>query len=491
MSKGVTAKSEDYARWYTDVITKAQLADYGPVKGTMVIRPYGFSLWESVKSAFDNRFKATGHVNAYFPLFIPKSFLSKEAEHVAGFAKECAVVTHHRLMANPDGEGLVVDPESALEEEVVVRPTSETVIWAMYKKWIQSYRDLPLLINQWVNVVRWEMRTRLFLRTTEFLWQEGHTAHATAEEAEEEAKKILEIYREVAEDVMAIPVFTGLKTDAEKFAGAEHTYCIEAMMSDCRALQAGTSHNLGQNFAKAFDVTFQTEDNREEYVYATSWGVSTRLIGAIAMVHGDDKGLRLPPRIAPHQVVVVPIGKNAEDVNSVLEYLTGTLEAVKAEGIRCYVDDRDGVTPGFKFNEWEMKGVPVRLEVGSRDMAQNVVTLVRRDSGEKIPVPKDKLGEEIPRLLDEIQKSLYSQAKTFRDEHTLTVESYDELKTIIEETSGFVKCGWDGDPKTEAAIQEETKATIRCIPFEQNIDGLSCVYSGKPAKYQVVLGKAY
>ena len=362
MSKGVTAKSEDYARWYTDVITKAQLADYGPVKGTMVIRPYGFSLWESVKSAFDNRFKATGHVNAYFPLFIPKSFLSKEAEHVAGFAKECAVVTHHPLMANPDGDGLVVDPESALEEEVVVRPTSETVIWAMYKKWIQSYRDLPLLINQWVNVVRWEMRTRLFLRTTEFLWQEGHTAHATAEEAEEEAKKILEIYREVAEDVMAIPVFTGLKTDAEKFAGAEHTYCIEAMMSDCRALQAGTSHNLGQNFAKAFDVTFQTEDNREEYVYATSWGVSTRLIGAIAMVHGDDKGLRLPPRIAPHQVVVVPIGKNAEDVNSVLEYLTGTLEAVKAEGIRCYVDDRDGVTPGFKFNEWEMKGVPVRLK---------------------------------------------------------------------------------------------------------------------------------
>ena len=491
MSKGVTAKSEDYARWYTDVITKAQLADYGPVKGTMVIRPYGFSLWESVKSAFDNRFKATGHVNAYFPLFIPKSFLSKEAEHVAGFAKECAVVTHHRLMANPDGEGLVVDPESALEEEVVVRPTSETVIWAMYKKWIQSYRDLPLLINQWVNVVRWEMRTRLFLRTTEFLWQEGHTAHATAEEAEEEAKKILEIYREVAEDVMAIPVFTGLKTDAEKFAGAEHTYCIEAMMSDCRALQAGTSHNLGQNFAKAFDVTFQTEDNREEYVYATSWGVSTRLIGAIAMVHGDDKGLRLPPRIAPHQVVVVPIGKNAEDVNSVLEYLTGTLEAVKAEGIRCYVDDRDGVTPGFKFNEWEMKGVPVRLEVGSRDMEQNVVTLVRRDSGEKIPVPKNKLGEEIPRLLDEIQKSLYSQAKTFRDEHTLTVESYDEFKTIIKETSGFVKCGWDGDPKTEAAIQEETKATIRCIPFEQNVDGLSCVYSGKPAKYQVVLGKAY
>lgn len=491
MSKGVTAKSEDYARWYTDVVTKAHLADYGPVKGTMVIRPYGFSLWESLKSAFDIRFKATGHVNAYFPLFIPKSFLSKEAEHVAGFAKECAVVTHHRLMANPDGDGLVVDPESALEEEVVVRPTSETVVWAMYKKWIQSYRDLPILINQWVNVVRWEMRTRLFLRTTEFLWQEGHTAHATASEAEEEAKKILEIYREVAEDVMAIPVFTGLKTDTEKFAGAEHTYCIEAMMGDCRALQAGTSHNLGQNFAKAFDVTFQTEDNREEYVYATSWGVSTRLIGAIVMVHGDDKGLRLPPRIAPHQVVVVPIGKSEEDMNAVLEYLSGPLEAVQAEGVRCYVDDRDGVTPGFKFNEWEMKGTPVRLEVGSRDMEKNVVTLVRRDSGEKVAVPKDKLGEEIPRLLDEIQKSLYNQAKAFRDEHTFTVESYDEFKSIIEEISGFVKCGWDGDPKTEAAIQKETKATIRCIPFEQKVGGLNCVYSGKPAKYQVLFGKAY
>ena len=491
MSKGVTAKSEDYARWYTDVVTKAHLADYGPVKGTMVIRPYGFSLWESLKSAFDIRFKATGHVNAYFPLFIPKSFLSKEAEHVAGFAKECAVVTHHRLMANPDGDGLVVDPESALEEEVIIRPTSETVVWAMYKKWIQSYRDLPILINQWVNVVRWEMRTRLFLRTTEFLWQEGHTAHATASEAEEEAKKILEIYREVAEDVMAIPVFTGLKTDMEKFAGAEHTYCIEAMMGDCRALQAGTSHNLGQNFAKAFDVTFQTEDNREEYVYATSWGVSTRLIGAIVMVHGDDKGLRLPPRIAPHQVVVVPIGKSEEDMNTVLEYLSGPLEAVQAEGVRCYVDDRDGVTPGFKFNEWEMKGTPVRLEVGSRDMEKNVVTLVRRDSGEKVAVPKDKLGEEIPRLLDEIQKSLYNQAKAFRDKHTFTVESYDEFKSIIEEISGFVKCGWDGDPKTEAAIQKETKATIRCIPFEQKVGGLNCVYSGKPAKYQVLFGKAY
>ncbi len=491
MSKGVTAKSEDYARWYTDVITKARLADYGPVKGTMVIRPYGFSLWESVKDAFDCRFKETGHENAYFPLFIPKSFLSKEAEHVAGFAKECAVVTHHRLIADPDGEGLVVDPDSALDEEVIVRPTSETVIWAMYKKWIQSYRDLPILINQWANVVRWEMRTRLFLRTTEFLWQEGHTAHATAEEAEDEARKILEIYREVAEDELAIPVLTGLKTDAEKFAGAEHTYCIEAMMGDRRALQAGTSHNLSQNFAKAFDVTFQNEENQEQHVYATSWGVSTRLIGAIVMVHGDDKGLRLPPRIAPEQVVTVPIGKSEEEIGSVLDYLETPLKEMAERGIRCHVDDRAGVTPGFKFNEWEMKGVPLRLEVGSRDMKENSVTVVRRDTGEKMTLPKAELSKEAPRLLKEIQQSLYEQAKTFRNENTYSVESYDEFKSIIADTSGFVKCGWDGDPDTEAAIQEETKATIRCIPFEQEVDGLTCVYSGKPAKHEVIFGKAY
>ncbi|MEE2876516.1 MAG: proline--tRNA ligase [Candidatus Neomarinimicrobiota bacterium] len=491
MSKGVTAKSEDYARWYTDVITKTQLADYGPVKGTMVIRPYGFSLWESVKDAFDSRFKETGHVNAYFPLFIPKSLLSREAEHVAGFAKECAVVTHHRLISDPDGDGLVVDPESALDEEVIVRPTSETVIWAMYKKWIQSYRDLPILINQWANVVRWEMRTRLFLRTTEFLWQEGHTAHATADEAEEEARKILEIYREVAEDELAIPVFTGLKTDAEKFAGAEHTYCIEAMMGDRRALQAGTSHNLGQNFAKAFDVTFQNEDNQEQHVFATSWGVSTRLIGAIVMVHGDNKGLRLPPRIAPHQIVTVPIGRSEEEIGNVLDYLDTPLKEITKLGIRCHIDDRAGVTPGFKFNEWELKGAPLRLEVGTRDMKQNSVTVVRRDTGEKMTLPKTQLTDEVPHLLEIIQKSLYDQAKSFRDENTQSAESYDEFKSIIADTSGFVKCGWDGDPATEAAIQEETKATIRCIPLNNVVDDLKCIYSGKRAKYEVIFGKAY
>ncbi len=491
MSKGVTAKSKDYARWYTDVITKAQLADYGPVKGTMVIRPYGFSLWESVKEAFDCRFKETGHLNAYFPLFIPKSFLSKEAEHVAGFAKECAVVTHHRLIADPDGEGLVVDPDSALDEEVVVRPTSETVIWAMYKKWIQSYRDLPILINQWANVVRWEMRTRLFLRTTEFLWQEGHTAHATAKEAEDETRKILEIYREVAEDELAIPVFTGLKTDAEKFAGAEHTYCIEAMMGDRRALQAGTSHNLGQNFARAFDVTFQNEENQEKHVYATSWGVSTRLIGAIVMVHGDDKGLRLPPRIAPTQVVTIPIGKSEEEIGKALHYLETPLKRLTENGIRVHIDDRAGVTAGFKFNEWEMKGAPLRIEVGARDMDANSVTVVRRDTGEKMSLSKEGLSEEIPRLLETIQLSLYEQAKSFRDENIFSVQSYDEFKSIIAETSGFVKCGWDGNPSTEAAIQEETKATIRCIPLEQEVDGLSCIFTGKPAKHEVIFAKSY
>ena len=385
----------------------------------------------------------------------------------------------------------MVDPDSALDEEVIVRPTSETVVWAMYKKWIQSYRDLPILFNPWAYDVRREMRTRLFLRTTEFLWQEGHTAHATAKEAEDETRKILEIYREVAEDELAIPVFTGLKTDAEKFAGAEHTYSIEAMMGDRRALQAGTSHNLGQNFAKAFDVTFQNEENQEQHVYATSWGVSTRLIGAIVMVHGDDKGLRLPPRIAPKQVVTIPIGKSEEEIGNVLDYLETPLKELTENGIRGHVDDRAGVTPGFKFNEWEMKGVPLRIEVGARDMEANSVTVVRRDTGEKMSFSKAGLIEEIPRLLEAIQLSLYEQAKSFRDENTYSVESYDEFKSIIADTSGFVKCGWDGDPATEAAIQKETKATIRCIPLEQEVDGLSCIFSGKPAKHEVIFGKSY
>ncbi|HIA86678.1 MAG TPA: proline--tRNA ligase [Candidatus Marinimicrobia bacterium] len=491
MSKGVTSKKEDFARWYTDIITKAELADYGPVKGTMVIRPYGYSIWTSLKEAFDRRFQETGHVNAYFPLLIPKSFLSKEAEHVKGFAKECAVVTHHRLMANPNGEGLVVDPDSKLEEEVILRPTSETVIWSMYKKWIQSYRDLPILINQWANVVRWEMRTRLFLRTTEFLWQEGHTAHATPEEAEEEARKILDIYREVLEDVMAIPVLTGLKTEAEKFAGAVHTYCIETMMGDKRALQAGTSHNLGQNFAKAFDVTFQTEGNKLEHVYATSWGVSTRLIGALIMVHGDEKGLRLPPAIAPHQVVVVPIGKSDEDFSAIKDYLATALTALNNDGIRVHVDDRLTVSAGFKFHEWEMKGAPLRLEVGARDMEKGSAVIVRRDTGEKSFIQRDNLVQEVPKLLEEIQSGLFQQAVTFRKENTATVENYDEFKKKISTEGGFIRCGWDGDPETEAAIREETKASIRLIPFDEKPEGISCIYSGKPAKHEVIFAKAY
>ena len=368
LSKGVTPKSEDYARWYTDVITKAELADYGPVKGTMVIRPYGFSIWDSIKNTFDRRFKETGHVNAYFPLFIPKSFLSREANHVEGFAKECAIVTHTRLKSAEDGSGLIVDPESKLEEEIIVRPTSEMVIWSMYKKWIKSYRDLPLLINQWANVVRWEMRTRLFPRTSEFLWQEGHTAHATEKEARNETLKILEIYREVAENVLAIPVLTGRKSESERFAGAVDTYCIEAMMGDKRALQAGTSHYLGQNFARAFDVKFQNENNQEELVYATSWGVSTRLVGALIMVHGDDKGLRLPPEIAPIQVVIIPIIKNEDSLAEIQTFLKLFLDGLENNGIRYHFDNREKVSPGFKFNEWEMKGVPIRIEVGHRDM---------------------------------------------------------------------------------------------------------------------------
>lgn len=490
MAKGVTPKSEDYARWYTDVVTKAELADYGPVKGTMVIRPYGYSVWTSVQEAFDRRFKETGHVNAYFPLFIPKSFLAREAEHVEGFAKECAVVTHHRLMAHPDG-GLSVDPDSALEEEVIVRPTSETVIWAMYKKWIQSYRDLPLLINQWANVVRWEMRTRLFLRTTEFLWQEGHTAHATREEAEEEAKTILEIYREVVEDVLAVPVIVGRKTEVEKFAGADHTYCIEAMMGDRRALQAGTSHNLGQNFARAFDVTFQTEDNRLEHVYATSWGVSTRLIGALVMVHGDEKGLRLPPAVAPYEVVVVPIGKSEEEVAQATDYLKDDIEALEKTGRRIHIDDRLQVSPGFKFNEWEMKGAPVRLEVGARDIQSGQAVLVRRDTGEKLEVSRENVVSRVNRLLDEIQVSLYQQAKDFRQANTHAVENYDEFKEIMSSTGGFVRCGWDGNPETEAAIKDETNASIRCIPFDEQPDQKQCIYSAKPAKHEAIFAKAY
>ena len=489
MAKGVTPQSKDYNAWYTDVVTKAGLADYGPVKGTMVVKPYGFAMWDLIKETFDGMIKETGHVNAYFPIFIPKSFLAKEAEHVEGFAKECAVVTHTRLKID-ETQSIVVDPESKLEEEVIVRPTSETVIWSMYKKWIQSYRDLPLLINQWANVVRWEMRTRLFLRTTEFLWQEGHTAHATAEEAEEETLLILELYRKLAEDYLAIPVHTGLKSESEKFAGADRTYCIEAMMGDKRALQAGTSHNLGQNFAKAFDVTFQTKDNKEELVYATSWGVSTRLVGGVIMTHGDDKGLRIPPKIAPYQVVVIPIFRDEEGEKTISEYISPVLDELRDQGVRIHEDWRKG-SPGFKFNEWEMKGVPLRLEVGPKDVENGNVVLARRDNGGKQVLKKEDLANQVPVLLDAIQVNMLEQAKAFRESNTCTVSTYDEFKDVIISKGGFVRCGWDGTEKSEMAIKDDTKATIRLIPFDENPEGMTCIYSGKPAKHEVIFAKAY
>ena len=489
MAKGVTPQSTDAAKWYTDVITKAQLADYGPVKGTMVIRPYGYSIWESIKDAFDKQFKATGHTNAYFPLFIPKSFLAKEAEHVEGFAKECAVVTHSKLKVD-ENKQLIVDPDSKLEEEIIVRPTSETVIWSMYKKWINSYRDLPILINQWANVVRWEMRTRLFLRTSEFLWQEGHTAHATEKEAIDEALKILDVYKDVVENTMAVPVLTGYKSESEKFAGAVETYCIEAMMGDKKALQAGTSHYLGQNFAKAFDVKFQNEDNKEEYVYATSWGVSTRLIGALIMVHGDDKGLRIPPKVAPNQIVIVPIYKTDEDKQKIADYIKPLIQKFNDEEIRYLYDDREKISPGFKFNEWEMKGVPVRIEVGMRDLENQMIVFSRRDYNSKHEISFQESLNYFSNLLSEIQDSLFSQAQKFQNDNIHRLNDYQKFKTIISD-GGFVKCGWDGERETEDLIKKETKASIRCIPFDQNIDGLKCIYSNKPAKFEVVFSRAY
>jgi len=475
LSISVTKRSEDYAKWYTDVVQKAELADYGPVKGTMVIRPYGYALWENIKTIADRMFKETGHVNAYFPMFIPESYMHKEAEHVKGFAPECAVVTH--------GGG------KKLDEPLYIRPTSETIIWSMYKKWINSYRDLPLLINQWVNVVRWEMRTRLFLRTTEFLWQEGHTAHVSFEEAEEETKKIIEIYRILAEDYMAMPVYVGKKTDAEKFAGAVHTYSIEAMMGDMKALQSGTSHNLGQNFAKAFDVTYLTSKNKQEYVYATSWGVSTRLVGGVIMTHGDDKGLILPPKIAPFQLVIIPIWRTEEQKVLLMEEVAKIKTQFQKEDIRFIVDDNDQVSPGWKFNQWEMKGVPLRLEIGPKDIEKNQVVLARRDTGEKHFVPFESLFSTVNHLLEDIQNSMYRRALKFRDDNTHEVENYDDFKQIIDK-GGFVKAFWAGDGKMEAKIQEETKASIRCIPFDQNQKGV-CFYTGKPADTYVIFGKSY
>ena len=489
MAKGITPQSSDYSKWYTDVITKTELADYGPVKGTMVIRPYGYSIWESVKNEFDKEFKNTGHVNAYFPLFIPKSFLAKEADHVEGFAKECAVVTHSKLKVD-ENNNLVTDPNSKLEEEIIVRPTSETVIWSMYKKWINSYRDLPILINQWVNVVRWEMRTRLFLRTSEFLWQEGHTAHSSEKEAQDEAIKILNIYQKVVENIMGIPVLTGYKSDSEKFAGAIDTYCIEAMMGDKKALQAGTSHYLGQNFAKAFDVKFQNEQNKEEYVYATSWGVSTRLIGALIMVHGDDKGLRLPPKVAPIQVVIVPIFKSDDDKNKIINYIQPLINELEHLNVRFLFDDRDKVSPGFKFNEWEMKGAPIRVEVGLRDIEDDIIIYSRRDKDGKTKLPIKGSADCLNQVLEDIQNSLFTQAKKFQDDNTYTVETYSEFKSIINK-GGFVICGWDGTHDTEEKIKTDTKATIRCIPFDQDVNNLKCIYSSNKAQYKVIFSKAY
>ena len=487
MSKKLPNIDNDTSAWYTDVVTRTGLADYGPVKGTMVIKPYGFQLWDNVKDVFDKMIKDIGHTNAYFPLLIPKSFLAKEAEHIDGFAKECAVVTHTRLKSENDE--IIVDPDSRLEEEVIIRPTSETVIWSMYKKWIQSYRDLPILINQWANVVRWEMRTRLFLRTTEFLWQEGHTAHKTKEEAQKETLDILELYKKLAEEYLAIPVYTGLKTEAEKFAGADKTYCIDAMMLDKKALQAGTSHNLGQNFAKAFDVKFQTEDNNEEYVWATSWGISTRLIGAVILAHGDKNGLRIPPKIAPIQAVLIPIFRDEKQRKIIENYTDSIIKELKQKGIRTFIDWSDS-SPGYKFNEWELKGVPARIEIGPRDVESNTVIIARRDNGEKLSSSRHNLTQSVIDVLDQIQNNLYNQAKDFRDNNTHSVNTYGEFKNIIK-NGGFVRCGWDGKQDTELKIKEETKATIRCIPFNENPKDLTCIFSGNEAMHEVIFAKSY
>ena len=488
MSKKLPDRSKDFSLWYTQVVNRAGLADYGPVKGTMVIKPYGYQLWENIKEKLDSMLKESGHVNAYFPLFIPKSFLAKEAEHIEGFAKECAVVTHTKLKSDSK-KGVIVDPESKLEEEIIIRPTSETVIWSMYKKWIHSYRDLPVLINQWANVVRMEMRTRLFLRTSEFLWQEGHTAHHSQDEAKKESLLILEFYRKLVEEHLAVPVYTGIKTESEKFAGADTTYTIEAMMGDKRALQAGTSHNLGQNFAKAFNVTYQTKGNREEHVWATSWGVSTRLIGAVILTHGDEKGLRLPPKIAPIQLVIIPITKTKEESKSLKLYLEPITNSLKMVQIRFH-EDWSSNSPGFKFNDWEMKGVPLRLEIGPRDMANNTVVLARRDNKKKIEIDQSSVGEEVSKLLDEIQSELFNQAEKFRNENTRRVSDYNDFKKTMKK-GGFVRCGWDGLESTELKIKEETSATIRCIPFDEETENLKCILTGVPAKHEVIFAKAY
>ncbi|GIV39745.1 MAG: proline--tRNA ligase [Thermonema sp.] len=491
MSKGLPKRSEDYAAWYQELVKQADLAEHAPVKGCMIIKPYGFGIWEKMQRTLDDMFKETGHVNAYFPLFIPKSYLSKEAAHVEGFAKECAVVTHYRLKNSPDGKGVIVDPEARLEEELIVRPTSETIIWSAYRNWIQSYRDLPLLINQWANVVRWEMRTRLFLRTAEFLWQEGHTAHATKEEAIEETRRMLDVYARFAEEYMAMPVIKGVKSENERFAGAVDTYCIEALMQDGKALQAGTSHFLGQNFAKAFDVKFANKEGELDYVWGTSWGVSTRLMGALIMTHSDDKGLVLPPRLAPIQVVIVPIYRGDDELEAIQTYVQGIIEKLKRVGIKVHFDARDTHRPGFKFAEWELKGVPVRLAIGKRDMENNQVEVARRDTGEKHTAPVDGLTEHILDLLDDVQQSLFKRALAFREANTRKADSYKEFKEILEKHGGFILAHWDGTTETELRIKEETKATIRCIPLDAEEEEGKCIVTGKPSKRRVLFAKAY
>ena len=491
MAKVLTSKEENYSQWYNDLVAKADLAENSAVRGCMVIKPYGYAIWEKMQAQLDKMFKETGHVNAYFPLFIPKSFFSKEAAHVEGFAKECAVVTHYRLKNDPDGKGIVVDPEAKLEEELIIRPTSETIIWSTYKNWIQSYRDLPILCNQWANVVRWEMRTRMFLRTTEFLWQEGHTAHETSQEALAETEQMINIYASFAEDFMAIPVIKGSKSANERFAGALETYTIEAMMQDGKALQSGTSHFLGQNFAKAFDVQYATRDGKLDYVWATSWGASTRLIGALIMAHSDNNGLILPPKLAPYQVVIVPIYKNMEQLAEISVKAWEIMAKLRARGISVKYDNRDTQRPGWKFSEYELKGVPVRLAIGPRDLENGSVEVARRDTLEKSVEKLENIDRVVEDLLDVIQKNIYNKAFKFRSENTTIVDSYDQFKELLNTKGGFFLAHWDGTSETEIRIKEETKATIRCIPFDSVEEEGKCMVTGKPSSRRVIFALAY
>jgi len=489
MSKAIPSREEDYSLWYNELIKKADLAENSPVRGCMVIKPYGFAIWEKMQQTLDRMFKETGHQNAYFPLFIPKSFLSKEADHVEGFAKECAVVTHYRLKNAEDGSGVIVDPEAKLEEELIVRPTSETVIWDSYKKWIQSYRDLPLLINQWANVVRWEMRTRLFLRTTEFLWQEGHTAHATEQEAKDETRQMLDVYADFAENHMAMPVIKGVKTESERFAGAVDTYCIEALMQDGKALQAGTSHFLGQNFAKAFDVKFATKEGKEELVWGTSWGVSTRLMGALIMAHSDDDGLVLPPQLAPDQVVIVPIYKGDEQLAQVSVLADRLIKDLRAKGISVKYDKRDTHKPGWKFAEYELKGVPVRIAIGQRDLENGTIEIARRDTKEKQVIGVDEAVDHVDGLLKEMQENIFKKAEVFREENTHSADTWEEFQELVE--TGFVYAHWDGTSETEEKIKDATKATIRCVPLNAKKEDGKCIFTGEPSTQRVLFAKAY